>query len=192
MNDIDIRRSLRSNPQKLIGSDKNSLIIEELGLCQGEARIDFAVVKSRIHGFEIKSERDNLNRLPLQVEIYSRTFDKVTLIVGSKHLIKAIEIVPHWWGIIEAKSIDKRIFFSEYREHQDNPSLDPEAIVQFIWREEAYNILRERNLHKGLKRKSKWSLWDRLIETLTLDELRNEVISTLVSRKDWRSDLQLV
>ena len=47
------------------------LIIDELAIKNGLSRIDTAVIGNEIHGFEIKSDFDNLGRLIDQVSIYS-------------------------------------------------------------------------------------------------------------------------
>lgn len=192
MKDRDIRSVLLSNPMQYLDVDRNSLIIQEFGLCQGEARIDIAIIKEEIHGYEIKSASDNLGRLPDQVKIYNRTLDYVTLIASSNHLQKALDIVPSWWGVIRAEYEEDKVSFSNIRSHKANPTLDPEAIIQLIWKDEAYSILRKLNLHKGIKNKTKWTLWDRLIENLSINEIKKEVITSLKSRQDWRSDLQLL
>lgn len=54
--DIYIREQLHSVLAEQ-WSDGERLIIDELGCCQGAARIDVAVVTNELHGFEIKSER---------------------------------------------------------------------------------------------------------------------------------------
>ena len=78
--DIDIRQVLLKKLSAEYRYDPDTIIIEELGLCQGEARIDLALVNGFIHGYEIKSERDTLERLPSQIEIYCRTLDTVTIV----------------------------------------------------------------------------------------------------------------
>ena len=50
----------------LTGHNPDTLFIEELGLCQGQARIDSAAVTSVLHGYELKSNRDRLTRLASQ------------------------------------------------------------------------------------------------------------------------------
>src|SRR5690606_14499419 len=80
-------------------SDQSTVIINELDVCAGSAIMDIVVVNGEIHGFEIKSERDNLKRLPQQISYYNRVFDRVTLVVSSDHLDKAQEMIPEWWGI---------------------------------------------------------------------------------------------
>ena len=67
MRDSDIREVLLDSWQKKYFSDESTRVFEELGLCQGDARVDVAVVNGSIHGFEIKSERDSLDRLSNQL-----------------------------------------------------------------------------------------------------------------------------
>jgi len=187
MKDSDIRQVVLSDLGRKYENDTDTVIIEELGLCQGEARVDIAVVNGLIHGFEIKSDQDTLKRLPGQAVIYNRVLDSVSLVVGSKHLDEALKVVPKWWGVVEAKKSKRNVGLHEIRANQKNPVLDPEAIIQLIWRHEALEVLRKRGLHRGYVSKTKWVLWDRIIEKLSLNELREEVRSTIKSRGNWRS-----
>jgi hypothetical protein len=86
--------------------DEATLILDELGLCQGAVRADVAVVNGSLAGFEIKSDRETLARLPNQVEVYGRVFDYVTLIVGPKHAAAIRKAVPAFWGIVVATEDD--------------------------------------------------------------------------------------
>lgn len=158
MKDSDIRQIILSDLDRRYKKDPNTMIIEELGLCQGEARVDIAVVNGSIHGYEIKSDQDTLKRLAGQVAIYSRVLDFVTLVVGSQHLDEGLKIIPEWWGIAEVKKNKRKIILREIRPHEKNPVPDPEAIVQLIWRNEALEILRKRGLHSGYVSKTKWAL----------------------------------
>ena len=56
-----------------------------MGVWSGTVRIDVAVLNGEMCGYEIKSDRDTLERLPFQIEIYSKEFDKLTLVVGRRH-----------------------------------------------------------------------------------------------------------
>src|SRR4051812_45593489 len=80
MRDYDIRQELRQRLRKEHEGDPETLVIEELGLCQGQVRADIAVINGFMHGYEIKSERDTLERLPRQREVYEQCFDAVTLV----------------------------------------------------------------------------------------------------------------
>src|SRR4051812_34115152 len=95
MLDRDIRPILRDEV-------KNSLIdavlFEELPLCR-TARADVAAVNCSLRGYEIKSENDTLNRLPLQIPFYDRVFDFSVIVAAEKHLKYARKIVPQHWGI---------------------------------------------------------------------------------------------
>jgi len=187
MNDFDIREVLLFELGRKYKNDPDTMIIEELGLCQGEARVDIAVVNGSIQGYEIKSNQDTLRRLAGQATIYNRALDSVTLIVGNEHLDEALKVIPKWWGVIEARKKKRNIDLHEFRTCQENPALDSEAIIQLIWRNEALGVLRKMGLHKGYVSKSKWVLWERIMDELSLNELREEVRNTLKSRENWRS-----
>ena len=66
MRDCDIRKALRKRLEEAHKGESGTRIVEEFGLCQGRARIDVAVFNGFINGFEIKSARDTLKRLPGQ------------------------------------------------------------------------------------------------------------------------------
>lgn len=185
--DIDIRASLHSVLRKEHKHDPDILILDELGLCQGDARIDVAVVNGAINGYEIKSESDTLERLPRQTDTYNRVFDTVTILTASRFIEGIEDIIPEWWGITKAEmESDGVVHFFPYRPPQQNPSIDPFALAQFLWREEALSILKERGLHKGLLSKSRQVLWNALAEQLELKDLQDEVRKKLKARSRWR------
>jgi hypothetical protein len=49
--------------------------IDEFWVPRTNERADLAAIGSRLWGFEIKTDRDTLRRLPRQVEAYNRLFD---------------------------------------------------------------------------------------------------------------------
>lgn len=82
--DADVRRALR----RQLAQDHHppaTRIIEELGLDEGSVRIDVAVVNGRLLGYEIKSDRDTLDRLREQACVYCSVFDEVVLVAGKRH-----------------------------------------------------------------------------------------------------------
>ncbi len=186
MNDTAIRTALLIGLNREYRNDLDTLIIEELGLCQGEARIDIAVVNGCIHGYEIKSDQDTLKRLSRQAAIYSRVLDRVTLVVSGGHLDEALPAIPDWWGVLVAMKRKGRICFVQERKTHKNPHLDPFALVQLLWRDEAYKALKERNLHTGLTKKARVGLWEVLSEQVPLAELTRLVRETLKLRQSWR------
>ena len=187
LSDKDIRRVLRESLQITFTHHPDTLIVEEMGLCQGTARIDVAVLDGALHGYEIKSDRDDLRQLYDQAEIYNRVLDKITIVASQRHIPHAQDAVPNWWGIQRVIRRGYRVLLEEIRPPQLNPSVEPIALVQLLWRDEAITILKERSLHHGLLSKPRWVLWEKLVETLSLEELRNVVTRSLKARRDWRS-----
>ena len=190
MGDTEIRRVFLRELIDEYGKEEDTLIIEELGLCQGEARIDLAVINGIIHGFEIKSERDTLDRLPKQKSFYNRNLDKVSIIAGQKHIKKISSMVPKWWGIYEVVNELDNLKINTVSSPQDNPNVDPNAIVQLLWKNEAIDILNEMRIQKGLKNKPRAIIWKHLASLLSIEELKNSVRQKLKARQHWRPVLQ--
>ena len=187
MRDIDIREVLLKSLHNKYCKQCDTLVIEELGLCQGDSRIDIAVINGSVHGYEIKSERDTLDRLPSQQDYYNRVLDCVTVVASSCHLLKVEKLVPSWWGLSEAEYKNKKLLIRKIRPDTQNTDVDPTAIVQLLWREEALEALKKRDLHKGIVSKPREVLWNRLVECLQIDELRSEVRERIKARQYWRS-----
>lgn len=186
MRDIDIRRSLRSEMQRLHAGDPGTLILDELALCQGTARVDIAVVNGVIHGYEIKSEHDTLARLSGQADVYSRALDFVTIVTGATYAARIAPLIPAWWGIYRAETIDGEVRLNPVREARDNPQQDAFAVAQLLWRDEALAILEEHSLADGVRSKPRRVLWQRLAKDLTPDVLGSAVRDRLKRRERWR------
>jgi len=193
-NDLIIRSALKEILEERHAKDEKVRIIEELGVRHGTARIDIAVVNGIMHGYEIKSDRDTLERLPEQMIEFNTVFDRVTLVVGKQHLYRAIHIVPDWWGITIAKINTKgQVFFQAIREPEDNKKQDKVSIARLLWREEALRILEEHNQADGVRSKPREFVYKRLADVLEADILKERVRKTLlVPREDWRFGLTLV
>lgn len=187
--DIDIRNKLHNEFKTKYLREPNTIIVDELGLCQGDARIDIAIVNGHLHGFEIKSESDTLERLPSQIKIYSRVMDKVTIVTGENHVEKVSNLVPDWWGIKVVIHNKNSFNFKSIKRPKQNKNVDPFALVQLLWKEEALGILEHFALDKGVRSKSRVEMWERLVNNLSIDELKYHVRETLKSRKGWRADL---
>jgi len=187
MRELDIRLALLSAVSTEHASDPDTLILEELGLCEGVARVDIAVVNGKVHGFEIKSAQDTLSRLPAQSEVYGRALDRVTIVVDSKHLQGAKALVPKWWGISEAKQRpDGSIRLRKVRSPSDNPHVDAFSQAQLLWRAEALQELTARRLDSGLRTKPRRVIWQRLADSIPSAELGQIIRSRLKSRSMWR------
>lgn len=186
MRDIDIRRELR---RKLTCSeDAGALIVEEYGLCQGEVRVDVAVVNGSLNGYEIKSDCDTLERLPAQRDVYGQVLDTVTLVFSGQRLDRIVQQVPYWWGIWWAVERDGNVSFETVRQPVPNPSVVAASLVQCLWRDEALSVLKEHNLHQGLERSPRRAIWERLATVLPLEDLKRIVRERIKARQGWRPD----
>lgn len=179
--------------EKYRNHDKNkTAIIPELALPRGLARIDVAVVNGVMHGYELKSDFDNLLRLRLQIDAYNLIFDKVTLVVGRKHILEALNAIPNWWGVTVAKeqnnAQDLNLFL--IREAEDNPGQDIYTIATMLWKREALELLDKKHI-KNQNHCSKEILCKMLVEEYDKDELKEHVRQYLVNRffnSKWRAD----
>jgi len=190
-NDKVIRNALREDLRKRHAHDKKLRIIEELGIRHGSVRIDIAVVNGIMHGYEIKSDRDTLERLPEQITQFNEVFDRLTLVVGKQHLYRAIHVVPDWWGITIAKiNTEGQVVFQIIREPEDNKKQDKVSIARLLWREEALRILEEHDKADGVLSKPREFIYQRLADVLEAYILKERVRKTLlVPREDWRFGL---
>jgi hypothetical protein len=191
--DLDIRSQLILKLKKKHASDKKVKVIEELGVHNGETRVDIAVVNGIFHGYEIKSDRDNLLRLPQQAKAYNQVFDRMTLVVGKQHLKEAFKIVPDWWEVIIAKFEEKtnRVIFLKIREGEFNRNQSKNSVARLLWREEALNILKKKKLDSGFFYKNKSAIYDKLTTSLDLKTLNKEVRETIFFRDNWKPDWPL-
>jgi hypothetical protein len=192
-NDLVIRSALMKELINHHALDEKVRIIEEFGVQHGLARIDIAVINGILHGYEIKSDRDTLERLPDQMTEFSAVFDRLTLVVGRQHLYQAIYIVPDWWGITIAKiNTAGRVIFQTIREPEDNKSQDKISIARLLWREEALRILEEHDHAYGVRSKPREFVYKRLANVLETEILKERVRKTLlIPRKEWRFGLTL-
>lgn len=191
--DLIIRSALKKDLEKCHAQDKELRIIEELGVRHGSARVDIAVVNGIMHGYEIKSDCDTLERLPEQMTEFNAVFDRITLVVGKRHLYQAIHIVPDWWGITIAKiDASNRVVFQTIRKPEDNKEQDGISIARLLWKREALQILEEYDQASVVRSKPREFIYEMIASELDIETLKDRVRNILLnSRRDWRSVVQL-
>jgi len=187
LRDRDIRLALINKLNELYAHDPHTLILQEFGLFEHRVRIDLAVVNGMMLGFEIKSDADTLERLPYQQEIYNKIFDKVVIVVGESQVNKIDAVVPKWWGIwvayINTNCVDLRIA----REPSENQNVDPNALVRCLWKQEALQIIKAKQLcEKKLDKARRSVLCGIIADSIPVDELKTLVFSCLNRRDGWR------
>ena len=183
LGDAEVRPALRSLLRSEHAGEEDSVFIEELGLCGGQVRIDLAVVNGRLHGYEIKSDRDTLERLDRQLEIYNRVLDRATLVVGERHLDQAKASLPGWWGLLRIEASPAGPRFTTIRRGRRNPQRNARTLAELLWRDEALAFLDRRDGARGVKCKPRYAVWDRLCEHFNLEEIAAEVRRCLKARQ---------
>ncbi len=184
--DPDIRSALRSRLLRDHGGEPSTVIVEELGVCRGQARIDIAVVNGTMHGYEIKSDRDSLRRLSGQIGFYSRVLDRATLVAGDRHLTHAQHVVPRWWGVLRIVAGSEKPQFTTVRRGRKNPERNPRFLVELLWLEDALALLEQRGAARGVRGKPRQVVWDRVCEYFTVDEIAAAVCFQLKARATLR------
>jgi len=178
MREAEIKRALTRH---LAGTCPPGLFIEEVEINGGEVRADLVHLLDDIHCYEIKSDSDTLRRLVNQGSRYSRAFDRITLVVAERHLVKALPILPLWWGVLVITDSEDEPF-RQVRAAKAHRQHRPEVIASLLKRDEALHVLQELGAAKGWKSKSLYLIQDYLAQSLSLDELRRHVRDSLTRR----------
>lgn len=182
MRDKDLRDALRDELFAQHGCDRHTVILEEFAVCHGSARIDLAVVNGLLHGFELKSDSDTLSRLPQQIRAFAPVFDRVTLVLGERHIRQALELIPEWWGVRLARTSCGRMIFRDLKLPLNNPQAEPRALVRLLWREEAVALLRQCGSRTS-GRQNRADVYEEIVQKVQLHELRSHVRESIKGRR---------
>lgn len=183
MRDKDIRNIIHNYLSEKYNDIHDTKIVDELNIKNGLARIDIAVINGSLHGYEIKSEVDTLDRLKGQIKYYSSSLEKISIVVNPKHTQKAMEEIPNWWGVIE---VDLKKNINEIREANENIAIEITDTLTLLWKDELINIFEQYNLsYKKSWNRSK--LINELAKNIDINKLLKEIRHTLKSRKNWRN-----
>jgi len=189
--DQEIREAFMRKKLARMRAQPDTLIVEELGLVNAKARVDIAVLNGYLHGFEIKSGRDTLDRLPEQLEIYSGSLEKLTIVCADRHLKRVRKMAPRWVGLVKATRGPRGgIHFEGVRRAGRNPNASPSMIAHLLWRAEAAEVLGRMNEARSTLRRPRAALYARLGELMTTGELTAVAREFMLKRQDWRSGLQ--
>lgn len=189
--DKDIREALLRKKLSRFSRSPSTLIVEELGLVNAKVRVDIAVINGCLHGFEIKSSRDTLARLPDQLAVYSGSLEKLTIVCADRHLPNVQAVTPAWAGLmVVSRGPRGAIHFRTVRRAGRNPEASTTLIAHLLWRDEAVQTLTRLNEVGPVLQRPRAELYRRLGELLTTPQLTAIAKEFMVKRQGWRSDLQ--
>ena len=99
-------------------------------------------------------------------------------------------MIPNWWGLLLGFNTYKdEIKIVKIRDAIENPSPKNTSLAQLLWREEAIDILMQYQNEENLHKLNRSILYEKIGGTLPRDIIRDEVVSRMVNREDWRPDL---
>lgn len=168
----------------LMAAQKPELVaVNEFWVPQSHERADLALIGRELKGYEIKTERDTLLRLPRQALAYGRIFDRCTVVVASRHVEGAIRHLPEWWGVTEI-STNGHVNFTNHRSARRNADLDPETLVRLLWRSEVMSALSKLGIDLPANA-SRMMMWQTLLDRADMRELRG-IVRRALRHRDGR------
>lgn len=184
MRDFEIREVLKEYLRDLHAHEE-SLILDEVGLLNGASRADLVLINGAINGYEIKSDRDTLNRLRSQKDSYSECFETITIVVGQKHLGSVRKAIPSNWGVILVTDENGQIQVRNIRPPKHNKKLKLASCLRLLWKSELEQAVRSFTVEK-IGRETCSTLIEILINSCSEDQILEIVRTTLKHRGDWR------
>ena len=185
--DSDIRNAFHAKYLRRAKSRPDTLVIDELGLAHARSRVDVAVINGQIHGYEIKSSKDTLERLTSQIGIYRQTLQKLTIVAAEKHVACVLARAPEWCGVIEVKEGPRGgICFRVIRNARVNPDMNPVMMAHLLWRREVADILAQHGFTTKDLRRPRKELYEMLCEVLSAREIAAVIRNLMARRQAWR------
>lgn len=179
LGDKEIRECLKERLSRLFPAPR--AIIEELRVHKGNAIADVVTLHRYAHCYEIKSDKDKIEKAQKQAQFFDLVFQKSTLVTTDRHLDRAIRLLPPHWGILLARETGERVSFTYHRPACKSPHFDKKLALMTLWRSELASLaepLAEVNINKH----SRSSLSALLAEKLSASQLSREICSRLATR----------
>lgn len=140
LSDATIRTELVSRLQRNVCNPEH--IVEELRIHDGNAIADVVACNLKtMHCYEIKSDLDKIERVTAQAAYFNLAFPKLTLVTTEKHLAKAEELTPSFWGIMLASPQKNQVVLKSVRKHSHNPAFSKYKALKSLWKTELLDLL---------------------------------------------------
>lgn len=189
MREPEIKNALAHYLGEQVYVSDEALIVHEVNVCEGAARIDTLLIDRCLHGFEIKSRVDTMCRWAEQVAYYQAVFEYVTIVIGVNHLTKALQEIPTWCGLMLASQLGEEVSIEPFRDCSENPNRDRLSMAQLLWRDEALAVLEKCGCARGVKSKTRPLIWQRVADSLSADQISTEIRAAFQARgESWRVD----
>lgn len=179
MTETEIRNAL-INRLSASTSGANASFISEMFVDKFSRRADLVMANGKLSVFEIKSERDTLERLEGQISSYQNFFEEVTVVCATRHQLNVEALVPKNIGVWVIDS-DGHLSIARKAKVEQLPSI--ENWLSFLPVDELKKLLRNKGIGKTGNRSD-------LVEAaslLPIKSVRAYVLSFL-KRRDERID----
>jgi hypothetical protein len=155
-----------------------SVILEEVKIEGGAARIDVVSFGDEIVGYEIKSDFDNFDRMPNQIHAYNRVFPKINLVCGQRHLDYALAVLPSWWGIIQLAVVDGQPQLQQVREAKSHDRQDPYSVASLLSKRDAVELLSAYRCSVR-PRSNLRAIWEAMAKSVPLRKIEDAIVQKL-------------
>jgi hypothetical protein len=167
--------------------NNGALLVEEMGVEHGAARVDVALISPSLQGFEIKSDFDTLDRLANQMHAYHGVFDQVTLVSTDGYLAQAEKLLPAWWGLWRvSRTAAGALATQVIRPASHNPRQDSRSVAALLWRDEAAALLELVTGTRTPAGAARAKLYDQLTHACDAATLCQHVVAALIARAPVR------
>ena len=177
------------------GTQIRRILIEYLKASHEEIRIyqeksigvstcDLMAVTDCLVGYEIKSDRDNYQRLSSQVDAYEKFFDKSYIVVGNSHKNTVAIHIPDNWGIVCIDEESVKVVREAKRLDADGSLFSAQrakAQLGLLWKLELSNLLTKEGM-PPYTYKIKNYIIDKITERLDDKTIRDHVVYELMHR----------
>jgi len=155
-------------------------IIEELRVHNGNAIADVVALYKDAHCFEIKGDGDKIERAVKQGYYYNLSFRRITLVTTAKHLNKAMELLPKFWGIMIAERKDNRVILKYIRGAKNNSIFNKNIASLILWKSEMLALVEQQD--KSIKKNNRRLLSQLISRSKKKMELSNNISTALLAR----------
>lgn len=123
----------------------DAVVFREFSLPSG--RLDVLAITTGLHGFEIKSDFDNLDRVEAQLDEYSRYCQTLTFVGGRTVALPLLRMLPCWCGVKLAVARHDGISLLDLRLAQRNPFADARNAALLLRRDELMALTGDTRAH---------------------------------------------
>lgn len=153
----------------------------------GRSKADCVILNGSSTCYEIKSDFDNLDRLPEQLSFYRRIFDRTYVVVGKAHLKKVQAICGEDIGIIELTSKRSLRTIREAKVSKDPVDI---PILMRSLRVNEYKEITSKvsNASTDYPNTEIFSICESILESSSSDDVREAFCSTLKQSRKIEKD----